>query len=93
MTVGASYVLNQYDVLFVNGSDEIAVFTREQRPYGLEGIGILLVLGFNKVYDSLSLCFNVKFLGPVVDVYQKQVVKEKTLYEVVLVITLTVSSE
>ena len=51
------------------------------------------MLCLNDKYDTLDVCLNMKLLGAVVDIHQKQVVQKQILNEVILIKTLLISNQ
>ena len=84
------YLADEDDILFIDSRDEIFCLCREQAPYRLKCIDILLILCLYYIDNSLRRYFNMKLLCAIIDIYQQQVIKKQVLNEVILVKTLLV---
>ena len=79
-------------ILLIHCRDEILRLGREQAADGLKRIHILLMLRLDDKYNPLDVRLDVQLLRTVINVNQKQVVKQQVLDKIVLVKALLIAT-
>ena len=80
-------------VLLIYGCNEISGFRTIEITHAVQCCIHTLAVAFYNKYHTTYFCCNMQFLCTVINIYQKQIIKQQVLDKIIFIKTLFISSQ